>query len=125
MSIDFTKPIQTRDGRKVRILCTDAECTNQDEPQPIVGLVAGEFSGPKAWCANGSYFGDRSLSECDLVNVPQPKRKVKVDVRLVQTSDGIEAYAKCDNAYDVWWPHEDGEDVIASTSIEMEYEERP
>ena len=23
MSIDFTKPLQTRDGRKVRLLCTD------------------------------------------------------------------------------------------------------
>ena len=33
MSIDFTKPLQTRDGRKVRLLCTDAH-----EPYPIVCL---------------------------------------------------------------------------------------
>ena len=33
MSIDFTKPLQTRDGKKVRLLCTDAR-----EPYPVVVL---------------------------------------------------------------------------------------
>lgn len=34
MTLDFTKPVQTRGGYPVRILCTDAQ-----EPYSVVGIV--------------------------------------------------------------------------------------
>ena len=34
MPLDFSRPIQTRDGRKVRILCTD-----RNAHYPIVGII--------------------------------------------------------------------------------------
>ena len=120
MSLDLTKPVQTRNGQKVRILCTDAECANNDVPQPIVGLVAGEFSGPKAWCADGSYFGDRSFSRLDLINVPPQKKKVTVFIELRRGHDG--------SLYAASRPHKAPEasfNTIAATTIEMEYEEQP
>jgi hypothetical protein len=117
MSIDFTKPVQTRDGRPVRILCTDAPSC-----YPVIGLIEGEGR-PIVWTLAGywSEGNDRNY-QLDLMNAPPPKTKVKVEVRLVQTSGGVEAYAKCANGFDVWWPHEQDEEVIASTAIEMEYQ---
>jgi hypothetical protein len=121
MSIDFTKPVQTRNGDKVRILCTDAVV---DDGEPVIGLyrrngcdIVGGWDLSGKWSSDDDY--DHPM---DLVNVPPPKNKVKVEVRLVQTSDGVEAYAKCANGFDVWWPHEEDEEVIAATSIEMEYQ---
>lgn len=37
--LDLTKPVQTRDGRKVRILCTDRVHPNF----PVVGLISNDF----------------------------------------------------------------------------------
>jgi len=122
MSIDFTRPVQTREGRKVRILCTDGTSTCCGIEQPVVGLIEGGIQ-PCAWTLGG-LFNPSAPSEYDLINVTPPKRKVMVEVRLVQTSDGVEAYAKCANVSDVWWPHTDDECVIASTTIEMEYPEQ-
>lgn len=68
MSIDFTKPVQTRDGRKVTIYRTDA---------PGVYRVHGHIEGnifPTAWTQEGH---DSGTSDRDLINVPEPKRTVK------------------------------------------------
>lgn len=66
--IDFTKPVQTRDGRKVRILCTDS-----DHPHyPVVGLVENISSG--TWTLDGKYQiapVDTGVDEVDLINVPE------------------------------------------------------
>jgi hypothetical protein len=120
MSIDFTKPVQTRDGRKVRILCTDAKSA----AGAIVGLVisAGNQEYVEHWFSDGCFMADKTNDDRDLINVPPPKTKVQVEVRLVQTSDGVEAYSKCANGFDIWWPHEENEEVISSTTIEMEYQ---
>ena len=70
MSIDFTKPLQTRDGKKVRLLCTDAR-----EPYPVIALIEetkllGRFTsdGRDTRGAESSW---------DLINVPE---EVTVDV---------------------------------------------
>jgi hypothetical protein len=63
---DPSKPVQTRDGRKARIICTDAEGV-----QPIVALVY-EPSGVEAQMFNGNglFHPDTSReSVCDLINV--------------------------------------------------------
>ena len=67
MAIDWTKPIQTRDGREVRIWTREAKC-HRDKP------VRGEVLSATGWrdfvwSADGTY--DRpGISEWDLVNVP-------------------------------------------------------
>jgi hypothetical protein len=120
--LDLTKPVQTREGHKVRILCTN----RAGGLYPIVALVDEgrgiEVTG--SWTRDGlNVVGDPSPR--DLINVPPPTTKVNVEVRLVQTSDGVEAYAKCANGGDIWWPHDDNDHVIASTAVEIEYEAKP
>lgn len=71
--IDFTKPVQTRDRRAVRILCTD-----RATDRPVVGLVGNEVV---AWRKDGSYY---ETGECllDLVQAPPPKAEKTVTVLL-------------------------------------------
>lgn len=65
MTIDFTKPVQTRDGRKVRIICTDGP-----KGRPIVGIK--EDSDVMCWASDGMHCG---LPPCDsdLLNAPPVK----------------------------------------------------
>lgn len=66
--LDLTKPILTRDGSKVRILCTDANCTCGEVPQPIVGIVEGSNT-VHSWCVNGTFSPHGTKpSGLDLVN---------------------------------------------------------
>ena len=69
--IDFNKPVQTRDGRKVRILCTDMD----GEPDTVVGIVG---DGPHnelvhSWKANGHFMFDDVEEPLDLINVPETR----------------------------------------------------
>ncbi len=67
--IDFTKPVQTREGRAVRILCVDGP-----GEQPIAGYVAGD-NHPSAWSTNGHYYLNQSgPRDSDLVNVAVKRR---------------------------------------------------
>lgn len=69
MALDLTKPVTTRDGRKVRILCADAP-----GKWPIIGLM-GDDGYPATWTLDGNY----SLTSCpdmakaDLINVPEER----------------------------------------------------
>jgi hypothetical protein len=113
--LDLKKPIETRDGRKVRILCVDADCTYMGKPQPIVGIIG--THAPTSWSADGVY-ADGSYSNNDLINVPVPKKKVQVEVRLYPSSmsaSGIGAIAAL--AGEAFGPRE----PLASATIEMEY----
>ncbi len=60
-TIDMTKPYKTRDGRPVRLLCTD----NTSLVYPVVGVVDDV---PQMWTAGGRFFSERE-SEFDLVEV--------------------------------------------------------
>ena len=69
---DPTKPVQTRDGRKARIIATDAS----DPHFPIVALLTQKAGGerPERYTFAGRYyFGDDILRPTDLVNVPPEK----------------------------------------------------
>lgn len=120
--IDFTKPVQTSDGRAVRILCTDANCSSNGEAQPIVGLVGDHYC-PMAWCLDGRYYGaSTETSDLDLVNVPPPKKKAQVEVRLLRDHRGVYASAYMhDPALAPSWTG----NFIAVTTIEIEYEDKP
>lgn len=65
--IDFNKPVQTRDGRKVRILCTDG----QHPIFPIVGFI-GDEADVYEWTRDGAY-NDQSFrqEDVDIINVPE------------------------------------------------------
>ena len=65
--LDFTRSVQTRDGRAVRILCTDME-----GPQPVVGAIGVEI---QRWLLNGSFFGGGKGAPCELDLVQAPVKK--------------------------------------------------
>lgn len=66
MAIDWTKPVQTRDGRKVTIYTTTAPTE-----YPVHGYIEG-WDDPSCWTSGGLYLGDEE-SDQDLINVPEPK----------------------------------------------------
>ncbi|NCX56508.1 MAG: hypothetical protein EBW87_04835, partial [Burkholderiaceae bacterium] len=78
MKLDFNKPITTRDGRKVRILCTDGP----NPKFPVVGCIEGVRT-VYEWRENGIFDEwDKDLKrECDLIN-PPIKRKVEFWVNI-------------------------------------------
>jgi len=68
MTFDPTKPVQTRDGRKARIICTDA-----NNHQPIVALIT-EQDGheyTRDYTKDGFYFMCSEQSSSDLINIPE------------------------------------------------------
>lgn len=64
--IDFTKPLRTRDGRKVRILCTDRKGWT-----PIVGLIINDSGETiETWSSDGTFKrGALKSDPLDLVNI--------------------------------------------------------
>jgi hypothetical protein len=119
MSIDFTKPVQTRDGRKARILCTD----RTGGLYPVVGLVSdGRIETTTCWMRDGTHVAGEHGLPMDLINVPPPKKKVKVMVEIRRDiADGeVFAVATIDRR-----PHNTPNKVLASAIVEMEYEDQP
>ncbi|API58546.1 hypothetical protein BSL82_03825 [Tardibacter chloracetimidivorans] len=70
--IDFNKPVRTRDGRKARIVATDAA-----GKFPVVALVTG-YDGneyPDTFLLSGSSYSGLDESSEDLVQVPEQRRR--------------------------------------------------
>lgn len=91
---------QTRDGRKVRILCTDGN----DKDFPIVGFIEGK-SKTAHWQLTGQWAsGEFHEGKADLVNVPE-KRVVWVNVypanatSKFELSDGHETKEAADMGF--------------------------
>lgn len=65
---DPTKPIQTRDGRKARILCTDLKFHNC----PIAAAILYDhLEHVYAFSGDGKYNGGMPESPIDLINIPE------------------------------------------------------
>ena len=62
--IDWTKPVRTKDGRAVRVVCTDAPGSH-----PIIGIVEGVRE-PFCWEVTGVYKEGLELG-IELENAPQ------------------------------------------------------
>ncbi len=78
MTFDPTKPVQTRDGRKARIIATDRNGSHY----PIIALVSSKNYKEElivTYLANGSEDDCISQSPLDLVNVPE-ERELWVNV---------------------------------------------
>ena len=57
--LDFTKPIKTREGTTVRILCID-----RTDEYPIIGLISNCIF---TWKYDGTYHSDGVSSKFDLI----------------------------------------------------------
>lgn len=72
--IDLSKPVMTRAGKSVRILCTDRKLVDRNgcKHSPIVGLILHDdgFEEPFTWYQDGRVF-DHMTTESDLVNAPK------------------------------------------------------
>ena len=69
VKFDPTKPVQTRDGRKARIICTDRKST----VYPLVGLILnGETEYLTEWDLNGKHRSNGFFDSVnDLINIPE------------------------------------------------------
>lgn len=68
-SLDFSRPVQLRDGTTVRILCTDSGIPDY----PVVGIIAGRVD---IWTLEGKFaaYDYSRESVHDLVQTPQPRK---------------------------------------------------
>lgn len=83
--IDFTKPVQTRDGKPVRILCTD----RAHDMFKVAGLVMLENGVElyETWTLEGKFATDGCSSELDLIQVeekPTPRRHAELIKRWAE-----------------------------------------
>lgn len=96
-SIDWSRPIQTRNGRPARVLATDLK----DDTYPVVVVIQ---------CDNGAESVETStacgklLSKDDspyFINVPEPPEKVLRWVSLCRSSSGdwCESYNRAECAF--------------------------
>lgn len=68
--LDLTKPVQTRDGRTARIICTDAKTSSGF---PIIALVA-DASGNEflvSHTSDGYYNSSKDKHNNNLINIPE------------------------------------------------------
>lgn len=89
MSIDWTKPVQTRDGRKVTIYTTTAP-----SKYPVHGYIEG-WEDPCCWTSGGRLFEDEESDE-DLINAPEPKRVAWVNLYPDQHGSAYKTKAEAD-----------------------------
>ena len=89
--IDWTKPVQTREGRKVTIYCTDVP-----GGYPVHGRIDGSDS-PLSWTISGRLIDSRSGPD-DLVN--GPPKMIKVDCWINVYPDEVQIHASRFDAND-------------------------
>lgn len=67
--IDFSKPVQTRDGRKARVICTDRKYSLY----PVIALIEGDndIENVAVFTKNGHYLYDNGNHQKDLIQAPQ------------------------------------------------------
>lgn len=80
--LDFSKPVQTRNGIPARILCTD-----RNHPEfTVVGLWMDEHKTEvvEYWTADGSYWMQSTPHNLDLIQVPQPRKHAELIKRWAE-----------------------------------------
>ena len=79
--IDWTKPVQTRDGTPVNILSREGRGTF-----PVIGYI-GDATDVDTWTAEGKYRTNKSGPE-DLMNVPEAPKQREVWLNVFKNSRG-------------------------------------
>lgn len=72
MGLDLTKPIVTRGGEKVRIVCTDMR--GPKGTTSLLGLI--DFTDCESmhtWTMDGEFYGNGQKSDLDLMNPPETR----------------------------------------------------
>ena len=64
--LDFNKPIQTKSGKPVEVITTNA----RNEVYKVIGYM-GDNTETEDWTINGKFYSDNEESTFDLINVPE------------------------------------------------------
>lgn len=72
-TFDPTKPVQTRDGRKARIVATDLKSGSGETILACVFSTDDEHEYTMRYFSNGTFWDDGPASADDLINVPEEK----------------------------------------------------
>ena len=89
MTLDLTKPVQTRDGRPVRILATDIK--TRERPIIIAVLNPEGHESVYALPPDGAYVKGYE-SAGDLINVPPPRKTSFYTVRKYPDDPGYNRF---------------------------------
>ena len=80
MTLDLTKPVQTRDGRPVKLITP-----RERNPEfPVTGYI-GTLPYVDMWTLDGRFIPERPNCH-DLINIPDPKRVVDFWVNVYPLS---------------------------------------
>lgn len=84
--VDLSKPVQTRDGRKVANIIPYFD---QFMHEKLLGLIYTDKGTaiPQIWCKNGDTFDSGRKLESDLINVPEKKTLYCATIKNGQTLD--------------------------------------
>lgn len=84
-AVDFSKPVKTKDGRVVRILCTDGPYPGF----PVMGIIAGDLH-VGYWTAYGQFYSavPGTKDTHVLVNIPPAKYSQVMVVNCYLTALG-------------------------------------
>lgn len=80
--LDFSKPVQTRDGHSVRILCID----RKHETFPVVALWMNNYGVEvlDSWTLKGANSLHGARGELDLIQAPQPRKHAELIKRWAE-----------------------------------------
>ena len=93
---DPTKPVQTRDGRKARIICTDYK----GSIQPVIAIIdEGDRESVHWYNKDGRFLTIAQETRDDLINVPE-KRKVWVNINSSGSTYGYQCREVADEMAD-------------------------
>ena len=116
--LDLTKPVQTRDGRKVRVLCTDGPGS-----RPVIGIVDGN-KGPSTWCLNGAtsegWFNPDLESESALINTPAAPRTFERWFNVYDTGEITSHVDRHDADGEIPWQTRTGRKRVVFTEGEWD-----
>lgn len=88
--IDWSRPIQTQDGRSAKLLTTDSG----DPIFPVIATVTDHLCGrviPHTYTLTGDLWQTRDDSSVDLINVPPKIEKVTRQVFVILNKNGYPA----------------------------------
>lgn len=113
--LDFSKPLQTRDGHSVRILCID----RKHEAFPVVALWMNDYGVEvlDSWTLNGANTLYSAPKDLDLIQYTQPRKHAELikrwaedDSMRVKAKHGKGKWSKIN--YPDWDPADDYEELL-------------
>ncbi len=124
MIVDWTKPIQTVDGRKARLLGELKASSVHNESRVVAVEEPNGDEHAKSYFEDGQYFSDRK-SQHDIINVPPRRvmREVEAWVVVDHLGNYRSAWSKEAYAVDDLRGYPDAQVVRLTGTVEVEVEE--